>query len=96
MDIAKYFKKSTDKLHGRVLNSFVSCSSTSSVLPTARQMNSVLEQQDRKRKEKFYPRRLKRTWLTEHGNMEIQKLGDGLQRSTQITPLEERLVEIGR
>ena len=32
-----------------------------------------------KRKDKFYQRRLKRTWLTMHGNREIQKLGDGLQ-----------------
>ena len=31
-----------------------------------------------------------------HENMEIQKLGDGLQRSTQIKPLNERLLEIGR
>ena len=64
--------------------------------PSCKTDEYVLEQQDRKRKEKFYPRRLKRTWLTEHGNMEIQKLGDELQRSTQITPLKERLVEIGR
>ena len=39
---------------------------------------------------------LKRTWITTHGNMEIQKLGDGLQGSTQITPLKERMLEIGR
>ena len=41
-----------------------------------------------KRKDKFYPRKLKRTWVT-HGNMEIQKLGDGLQRSTPITTLKK-------
>ena len=27
-----------------------------------------------------------------HGNMEMQKLGDGIQRSTQITPLKEETV----
>ena len=58
-------------------------------------MNGVQEEQDRKKK-KFYSRRLKRAWLTTHGDMEIQKLGDGLQRSTQITPLRDRLLEIGR
>ena len=40
-----------------------------------------------KRKDKFHPRKLKRTWVM-HGNMEIQKLGDGLQRSTPITTLK--------
>ena len=89
MDITKYFKKSNDKLDRRVLNSFVPCSSTSSVLSAAGEMNSV-RNKIAKRKDKFYPKRLKRTWLTTHGNMEIQKLGDGLQRSTQITPLKER------
>ena len=93
MDVAKYFKESNDKLDGRVLDSFVPCSSPSSVLSAAREMNSVQEEQDHK---EGYPRRLKRTWLTTHGNMEIQKLGDGLQRSTQITQLKERLLEIGR
>ena len=64
MDITKYFTKSNDKLDGRVLNSFVPCSSTSSVLSAAREMNSVQEE------DKFYPR-LKKTWLTVYGNMEI-------------------------
>ena len=31
-----------------------------------------------------------------YGNMEIQKLGIGLQRSTQIKPLKDRLSETGR
>ena len=48
MDITKYLKKSNDKLDDRVLNFFVPCSSTSSVLLAARQMNSVPEEQDRK------------------------------------------------
>ena len=39
---------------------------------------------------------LERTWITTYANMEIQKLGDGLQGSTQITPLRDRLLEIGR
>ena len=52
MDITKYFKKSNDKLDGRVLNFFVPCSSTSSVLLAAREMNSVPEEQDRKKKKK--------------------------------------------
>ena len=61
MDMEKYFKKSTDKLDGRVLNSFFfSCSSTSSVLSAARQMNSVLEQQDRKKKREVLPEKVKK------------------------------------
>ena len=60
MDIEKCFKKSTDKLDGRVLNSFVSCSSTSSVLSDARQMNGVLEQQDRKKKREVLPEKVKK------------------------------------
>ena len=60
MEIAKYFKESTDKLDGRVLNSFVSCSSTSSVLSDARQMNGVLEQQDRKKKREVLPEKVKK------------------------------------
>ena len=44
MDITKYLKKSNDKLDDRVLNFFVPCSSTSSVLLAARQMNSVPEE----------------------------------------------------
>ena len=91
MDITKYFTKSNDKLDGRVLNSFVPCSSTSSVPSAAREMNSVQEEQERKKKRQVLPEQ-----LTTHGNMEIQKPGDGLQRSTQITPLKERLLEIGR
>ena len=59
-------------------------------------MNGVQEEQDRKKKREVYSRRLKRAWLTTHGDMEIQKLGDGLQRSTQITPLRDRLLEIER
>ena len=60
MEIAKYFKESNDKLDGRVLNSFVSCSSTSSVLSAARQMNGVLEQQDRKKKREVLPEKVKK------------------------------------
>ena len=52
MDITKYFKKSNDKLDDRVLNFFVPCSSTSSVLLPARQMNSVPEEQEQDRKKK--------------------------------------------
>ena len=41
MEITKYFKKSNDKLDGCVLNSFVPCSSTSSVLSAARDEQSA-------------------------------------------------------
>ena len=34
-------------------------------------------------------------YARKHGNRE-QKLGDGLQKSTQITALKQRLLEIGR
>ena len=60
MDITKYFKKSNDKLDGRVLNSFVPCSSTSSVLSAAREMNSVQEEQDRKKKRQSLPKKVKK------------------------------------
>ena len=56
MDITKYFKKSNDKLDGRVLNSFVPCSSTSSVLSAAREMNSGHEEQDCKKEKKSFTR----------------------------------------
>ena len=60
MDITKYFKKSDDKLDGCVLNSFVPCSSTSSVLSAAREMNSVQEEQDRKKKRQSLPKKVKK------------------------------------
>ena len=53
MDITKYFKKSNDKLDSHVLNSFVPCSSTSSVLSAAREMNSVQGEQVHKKKTIF-------------------------------------------
>ena len=96
MDIKKYFKKSNDKLDGRVLNSFVPCFPLLQCSQLQERWTMCKRNKITKRKDKIYPRRLKRTWLTTHGNMEIQKLGDGLQRSTQITPLKERLLEIGR
>ena len=95
VDVTKYFKKSNDQLDGRVLSYFVPCSSTSSVLSAAREMNSVQEGQDLKKKRQVLPE-VQKTWLTSHRNIEIQKLGDGLQRNTQITPLKERLLETGR
>ena len=60
MDMTKYFKKSDDKLDGRVLNSFVPCSSTSSVLSAAREINSVQEEQDRKKKRQVLPEKVKK------------------------------------
>ena len=60
MDMTKYFKKSDDKLDGRVLNSFVPCSSTSSVLSAGREMNSVQEEQDRKKKRQVLPEKVKK------------------------------------
>ena len=60
MDITKYFTKSNDKLDGRVLNSFVPCSSTSSVLSAGREMNSVQEEQDRKKKRQVLPEKVKK------------------------------------
>ena len=76
MDIRKYFKKSNDKLHGRVLNSFVPCSSTFSVLSAAREMNSVQEEQDWKKKRQVLPEKVKKVvayhaW--KHGNPEARR-----------------------
>ena len=72
MDITKYFKKSSDKLDDRVLNSFVPCSPTSSVLSVAREMNSE-EEQDRKKKRKVLPEKDKKDvayYAWKHGNPE--------------------------
>ena len=76
MDIRKYFKKSNDKLYGRVLNSFVPCPSTSSVLSAARKMNSVQEEQDWKKKRQVLPEKVKKdvayhAW--KHGNPEARR-----------------------
>ena len=71
MDITKYFKKSNDKLDDHVLNSFVPCSSTSSVLSAARETNSVQEEQDRKKIRQFLPENVKKNvayYAWKHGN----------------------------
>ena len=72
----KYFKKSNDKLVGHVLNSFVPCSSTSSVFSAAREMNSVQEEQDRKKKRQVLPEKVKKgvaynAW--KYGNPEARR-----------------------
>ena len=67
MDITKYFKKSNDKLDGHALNSFVSCSSTSSVLLAAKEMNSVQDEQDHKKKRQVLTMKVK------HGNPEARR-----------------------
>ena len=92
----KYFKNSNDKLDGRVLNSFVPCCSTSAVLSAARDMNSVQEEQGRKKKRQILPKKVKKNMVYYPWKHGIRKLGDGLQRSTQITPLKERLLRIVR
>ena len=76
MDITKYFKKSNDKLDGRVLNSFVPCSSTSSVLSAAREMNRVQEEQDWKKKIQVLPEKVKKDvayYAWKHGNPEARR-----------------------
>ena len=76
MDITKYFKKSNDKLDGRVLNSFVPCSSTSSVLSAAGEMNSVQEEQDHKKKRQVLPEKVKKDvayYAWKHGNPEARR-----------------------
>ena len=76
MDMTKYFKKSDDKLDGRVLNSFVPCSSTSSVLSAAREMNSVQEEQDREKKRQVLPEKVKKDvdyYIWKHGNPEARR-----------------------
>ena len=76
MDITKYFKKSNDKLDGRVLNSFVPCSSTSSVLSAAREMDSVQEERDRKKKRQVLPEKGKKDvayYAWKHGNSEARR-----------------------
>ena len=94
MDITKYFKKSNDKLDGRAPNLLFHA------LPLLQcfllqEMNSVQEEQDRKRKE-VLPEKVKKdvaycNW--KHGNPEARRWAS---KSTQITPLKERLLEIGR
>ena len=76
MDITKYFKKSNDKLDGRVLSSFVPCSSTSSVLSAAREMNRVQEEQDWKKKIQVLPEKVKKDvayYAWKHGNPEARR-----------------------
>ena len=73
MDKAKYFKKLNDKLDGRVLNSFVPCSSSSSA---AREMNGVQEEQDRKMKRQVLPEKVKKDvayYAWRHGNPEARR-----------------------
>ena len=73
MDITKYFKKSNDKLNGHVLNYFVPCSSTPSVLSAAREMNSVQEEQNCKKKRQLLPKKVKKDmayYAWKHGNPE--------------------------
>ena len=76
MDITKYFTKSNDKLDGRVLNSFVPCSSTSSVLSAVGEMNSVQEEQDHKKKRQVLPEKVKKDvayYAWKHGNPEARR-----------------------
>ena len=76
MDITKYFKKSNDKLDGRVLSSFVPCSSTSLVLSAAREMNRVQEEQDWKKKIQVLPEKVKKDvayYAWKHGNPEARR-----------------------
>ena len=76
MDIKKYFKKSNDKLDGCVLNFFVPCSSTSSVLSAAREINSVQEEQDQKKKRQVLHEKVKKDvayYAWKHGNPEAQR-----------------------
>ena len=75
MEVAKYFKESNDKLDGRVLNSFVPCSSTSSVLSAAGEMNSVQEEQDHKKKRQVLPEKVKKDvayYAWKYGNPEAR------------------------
>ena len=75
MDITKYFKKLNDKLDCCVLNSFVPCSSTSLVSSVAREMNSVQEKQDRKKKRQVLPEKVKSDmayYAWKHGNAEAR------------------------
>ena len=63
-------------LDGRVLNSFVPCSSTSSVLSAGREMDSVQEEQDRKKKRKVLPEKAKKDvvyYASKHGNPEARR-----------------------
>ena len=76
MDIKKYFKKSNNKLDGRVLSSFVPCSSTSSVLSAARELNSVQEEQDRKKKRQVLLEKIKKGvpyYAWKHGNPKARR-----------------------
>ena len=72
----KYFKNSNDKLDGRVLNSFVPCCSTSAVLSAARDMNSVQEEQGRKKKRQILPKKVKKNMVYypwKQGNPEARR-----------------------
>ena len=62
-------------MDGRVLNSFVPYSSTSSVLSAAREMNSVQEEQDFKKKRQLLPETVKKDvayYAWKHGNPEAK------------------------
>ena len=74
MDITEYFIKSKAKLDGRV-QSFVPCSSTSSVLSATREMNRVQEEQDREKKRQVLPEKVKKNmayYVWKHGNPEAR------------------------
>ena len=76
MDITKYFKKLNDKLDGRVLNSFVPCPSTSSVLSAAREINTAQKEQDRKKKRQVIPEKVKKDvtyYAWNHENPEARR-----------------------
>ena len=95
MDITKYFKKSNDKLDDRVLNYFVPCSLTSSVLSATRQMNSVEVEQDCKKKRQVLPKKVKKDvgYSWKHGNPEATRWAS--KKHPDCT-FKERLLEIRR
>ena len=79
MDLRKYFGKSAnDKLDGRTWNISIQSSSPSSILSAARELNSIQEQQEQKKKRQVLPKYITKeiayhAW--KYGNREARRLG---------------------
>ena len=91
MDIMKYFGKSTnDKLDGRALNISIQGSSSSSLFSATRELNSLREQQEQKKKQVLPENIKKEIALTMHGYMVTQRRED-----RHHLVLKEKLLETG-
>eukprot|EP00794_Sanderia_malayensis_P010317 gene10317-11388_t len=77
MDVTKYFTKTTnDKMDGRALNASIPGSSSSSVLSAARELNTLQEKQEEKKKRQVLPEKIKKEvayHALKHGNPEARR-----------------------